>query len=240
MTNTRRKQHKMFIGTVLAVILFFITLILSVNIREVSVNGNKHYTKDQLVELLFRDRWDYNSAYCYIKNHFMEKEEIPFIEDYQIEFQGLDQVEVIVHEKSLVGYVYYMDSYMYFDKDGIIVESSSDKLDGIPWITGLKFGHIVLHKELPVENQQIFNDILNLTQILSTFEIAVDEINFNSMGQATLTLGEITVALGDNTSMEGKIAALNDQLPHLQGRSGTLLLDNYDETNHKWSSFIEK
>ena len=33
-------------------------------------------------------------------------------------------MEVIIYEKSVVGYVSYMSSYMYFDKDGIIVELS--------------------------------------------------------------------------------------------------------------------
>ena len=42
-----------------------------------------------------------------------------------------------------MGYVADMSSYMYFDKDGIVVESSSSQLDGVPWVTGLDFGQIV-------------------------------------------------------------------------------------------------
>ena len=57
----------------------------------------------------------------------------------------------MVFEKSVVGYVSYMSSYMYFDKDGIIVESSVEQLPGVPWITGLDFGHIILHQPLPVQ-----------------------------------------------------------------------------------------
>ena len=49
-------------------------------------------------------------------------------------------MEIIIYEKSIVGYVSYMSSYMYFDKDGIVVESSSSQLDGVPWVTGLDFG----------------------------------------------------------------------------------------------------
>ena len=127
-------------------------------------------------------------------------------------------MEIIVYEKSVVGYVSYMGSYMYFDKDGIIVESSSNKLEGIPWVTGLKFGHIALHQPLPVENTRIFDEILNLTQLLSTHEIT-----------ASLILGDITVYLGSNDQMSGKISELKDQLPVLTGLSGTLYLDTYDE-----------
>uniref|UniRef100_UPI000AF596BE hypothetical protein n=1 Tax=Clostridium sp. NkU-1 TaxID=1095009 RepID=UPI000AF596BE len=84
--------------------------------------------------------------FCLYKDRFKKHEQIPFVEDYKIVFQSPVKVEVIVYEKSVVGYVSYMGSYMYFDKDGIIVESSSGKLDGVPWITGLRFGHIALHQ----------------------------------------------------------------------------------------------
>ena len=70
---------------------------------------------------------------------------------------------------------------MYFDKDGIIVESSSNKLPGIPWITGLKYGHIAPAPAPPVENNKIFDEILNLTQALSTHEITVDRISMTLM-----------------------------------------------------------
>ena len=152
------------------------------------------------------------------------------MEDYKLVLKGLTRAELIVYEKSVVGYVSYMSSYMYFDKDGIIVESSSQKLPGVPWINGLKFGHIVLYQKLPVESEWIFQEILNLTQILSIYELSVDKIQYNTLGEATLYMGDIEVILGSNDGLNGKIAELGDMLPQLEGRSGTLYLDNYDET----------
>ncbi len=43
-------------------------------------------------------------------------------------------------------------------------------------------------------------------------------------------MGEIEVILGSNEGLNGKIAELGDMLPQLEGKSGTLYLDNYDET----------
>ena len=85
-------------------------------------------------------------------------------------------VEIVIYEKNVVGYVNYMSSRMYFDKDGIIVESTEESLDGIPEITGLSFGSIVLYKELPVENKKVFSEILNLTGSVQSYQIACDEI----------------------------------------------------------------
>lgn len=220
-------------GLIIAVIvgLLLAILVLSVNISEVTITGNKRYTDEQMMEILFPDKASRNSTFCYLKERFGKHETIPFVEDYKIAFQGPGRIEVIIYEKSVVGYVSYMSSYMYFDKDGIIVESANTKLDGIPWITGLQFGHIVLYQKLPVTSEVVFAEILNLTQILSIYELSVDKIQYNSFMEATLYLDEIEVVLGDNESLNGKIAELNDMLPELEGRSGTLYLDVYNETD---------
>lgn len=213
----------------------------SVRITEVTVNGNKKYSAEQIEELIFDSKWGKNSLYCYVQNRFQPHKQIPFIEDYEIVFQSPFQAEIIVYEKSVVGYVSYMSSYMYFDKDGIIVESSSSKLDGIPLVTGLQFGQIVLNRPLPVENAQIFERVMNLTQVLSMFDIRTDQIRYDVYGNATLSVGEIEVSLGDNKDMNGKISRLHDILPELEGLAGTLYLDTYDENNgDKWYSFIRK
>jgi len=111
------------------------------------------------------------------------------------------------------------------------VESANNKLEGIPWITGLEFGHIVLYQKLPVESREIFEEILNLTQILSIYNLQVDKIQYNRFGEATLYVADIEVILGSNEDLNGKIATLGDILPELKGRKGTLNLDTYDETN---------
>lgn len=220
-------------GLLAAVIigLLLVIIVLSVKITDITVTGNKRYTDEQMIQLLFPDNVSRNTGICYLRDRLREHQTIPFVEDYKIVFQGLNKVEIIVYEKSVVGYVSYMSSYMYFDKDGIIVESANRKLPGIPWITGLKFGHIVLYQKLPVESQAIFEEILNLTQILSIFEMEVDKIQYNSFGEATLYMGDIEVILGGNESLNGKIAELNDMLPQLEGLSGTLHLETFDENN---------
>ena len=119
-------------------------------------------------------------------------------------FRSPSDVEVIVYEKSVVGYVSYMNSRMYFDKDGIIVESTSETLPGVPKIAGLSFGHIVLHQPLPVEDISVFDEILNLTQVLSVNEVAVDEIRFNKEKEATLQIRSLKVELGSNSEMNGE------------------------------------
>lgn len=233
MTEAQNEKKKIGIKifAVMIVVLVLFAVVFSVRINEITVMGNERYSDEQMTEILFPDTMSRIPIICYLKDRFGEHEKIPFVEDYEIVFQSPRRVEVIVYEKSIVGYVSYMSSYMYFDKDGIIVESASEKLPGIPWITGLQFGHIVLYHKLPVESEAIFQEILNLTQILSIYKLQVDKIKYDTFGAATLYMDGIEVVLGNNESLNGKIAELYDMLPQLSGRNGVLYLDNYDETN---------
>ncbi len=203
-------------------------VLLFANINTITVSGNQWYTSEQIIDFLFLENSKNNAVIAYIYNRFREKEEIPFVEDYEVIFHNLNEVEIIVYEKSIVGYVSYMSSYMYFDKDGVVVESANEKLLNVPWITGLNFGQIVLYQTLPIDNPKIFENILNLTQILSINEILVDEIFYNQGKDPILQIGEIKVVLGDDREINGKIIELKSILPELNGKKGTLYLDDYD------------
>ncbi|RKD31508.1 cell division protein FtsQ/DivIB [Lacrimispora algidixylanolytica] len=229
MRYLKSSKGKIKIAIATAVLLLVAVVFLSLQIKEIKVTGNKKYTQEQIVNLLFKGSWDRNAIFCIYKDRFQKHEQIPFVEDYKIVFLSPVKVEVIVYEKTVVGFVSYMGSYMYFDKDGIIVESSSAELTGVPRIVGLQYGHIALHQPLPVENGRIFSEILTLTQLLSTHDISVDQIQYDSKGDASLTMEDIKVFLGSNNQMNGKISELKDQLPVLEGLKGTLYLDTYDE-----------
>ena len=197
MRKTQHRRRGKLKLAVLAVILLTAALLLSVRISEITVTGNERYTKEELTQILFPDQWSRNSLFCFLRDRLQEHVQIPFVEDYELVFQGLGKVEVIVYEKSVVGYVSYMSSYMYFDKDGIIVESANEALPGVPLVTGLKFGQIVLYQKLPLEKEETFQQILNLTQVLSVFELKVDRIQYGSYGDITLYLKESRKECGD-------------------------------------------
>ena len=225
------KKSTIIILIITALICALAAFVVLTEIKEVKIEGNEWYTSEEAENLIFPDELSRNSAYAFVNHLLGRKQDIPFVEDYKITFVSPTSVEVIIYEKSIVGYVSYWDSFMYFDKDGIIVDSSSERLSGIPEITGLEFGSIVLYRELPVAEPKIFDDILNLTQLLTTYEIKSDRIDYSDKREATLYLGDIDVELGTSSDMDGKISELRDILPVLEGKKGTLYLDSYDSNS---------
>ncbi len=227
-----KEKRNLALWVAAALVLLAAIAAVCLRITTVTVSGSTRYTPEQMEEYLFQDTWDKNPLVCYLKDRFQPHRQISFVDDYRLVFHGLNTVEVIVYEKSIVGYVSSMSSCMYFDRDGIIVESSTKKLEGVPEITGLKFGHLILHQPLPVEDKSVFQDIMTLTQQLELYQVAVDRIAYNSEKEATLYIGQMEVSLGKGENMDSKISVLNDILtsqPQLPQMEGIIELDNYNE-----------
>lgn len=235
-----RKEVKHLIRMSLFLMLLLVGLILALaRFQSFKVIGNEHYTDEELVQMIFSDPWDTNSFYQFVKERTQPHKPLPFVERYVLHWESPLSMEIIVYEKNVIGYVNYMSSNMYFDKDGIVVESTGERLEGIPEISGLEFGSIVLFKPLPVGNEEVFHDILNLTGALSQYGVACDTISYDSLLNAELRIGDITVELGQNKNMEMKISTLADILPKLSGRKGSLDLSTYIEDRER-ESYIFK
>lgn len=195
---------------------------------KVTFTGSEKYTDEELASYLFTDKKSSNPFVFLFKSKFGECVEIPFIEAYDVEIKGIDEYEVTFYEKSLVGYVEYMGSYKYFDKDGIVVESSSRLIDNVPFVTGIEVDYIVLHSQLPVEDEEVFDLLLDLTQLLSKYEIKVEKINISKDLEMKLYLGSVRVELGTKEDLSDKVMDLKDIIPELNGVSGVLDMKIYD------------
>lgn len=207
--------------------IFLMGLLWSIKISKLEISGNSLYTDEEIEQLVFPNKMSRNTLYCFINTMRGKKESIPFVQDYSVSLLNPFKAEIIIYEKSIIGYVPYLGSNMYFDKDGVVVESSEKLLKGIPMVQGLSFKSVVLYKQLPVSEEKVFSYILKLTQLISAYGIEVDLIKLNTQRDTVLMIGDIEVVLGDYSHTDAKIAELHDILPNIQGLQGTLYLDSY-------------
>lgn len=233
---TKKKSHK---GILLAaaVLVLVAVLLLSVagvfRIKEVAVTGNAYYTKEQIVDFVLEDGYKRNTLYLYFRYKYLSQPEIPFIDTFEVKIDSFQSVSIRVYEKSIVGYVRYLGKNVYFDKDGIVVESSEELMEGIPMISGLSFDQLAMHKALNVKDSAVFNTILNITQLLKKYELKPDEIRFGGTGDLYLQLKDVKVALGEGEHLDEKVARLKQLEPDLLDKAGTLHMESYtDESTH--------
>lgn len=197
-------------------------------IQNVYVEGNIHYTREQIQDIVMDGPLGNNSLYLSLKYRNRGVEDIPFVDVMDVSILSPDTIKITVYEKALAGYVAYMDSYMYFDKDGYVVESSRVKTDGVPQITGLQFESCTLGQKLPVEREDIFASIMDLTKLLSKYELSPDRIYFRDYTEITLFFADVRVALGAGDNLEEKLTVLPTFLQGLAGQSGILRMEKYD------------
>ena len=198
-------------------------------VKTVYVEGNVHYTKEEIQDMVMEGPLGNNSFYLSLQYADKQITDIPFIASMSVEVLSPDTVKIKVFEKTLAGYVVYLDRYLYFDNEGTVVEISGIKTEGVPQITGLSFDHAVLNKPLPVEDASVFGKILTITKTLTKYSLSADRIYFDAKEEVTLYFGSIKVVFGDDSLLDEKIMLLQSLLPKLEGKSGTLNLQNYDE-----------
>lgn len=215
------------IAGVLAGIYYYI--ITAYKVTTVYVDGNIHYSSEEIMDMVMTGRYGDNSLYLSFKYKDKGIEGIPFVEKMDVNILDPNTIRINVYEKALAGYVEYLGRYMYFDKDGIIVESSQKRTAGIPQVTGLKFDYVVLNEPLPIENEEIFKTVLNITQLLDKYELTADKIFFDSDYELTLYFEGVRVTLGNSMEIDQKIMRLQYILPKLEGKSGTLRMENHTE-----------
>lgn len=219
------------IVSVIIVILIFLFFSKTFTVTEVAVTGNRHYTVEQIQDMVMKGRLGHNSIYLYLKYKNKSVEGIPFVERMDVDIVSPSSIAITVYEKSIAGCVEYLDRYIYFDRDGIVVECSELRQNDLPYVTGLSFSHVVMYEPLPVENPEIFKSILNVTQLLSKYEIKSDQIYFDSQENITLYFGKAKVKLGSFENIDEKMIRLQGIAPKMNGLDGTLYMDDYTENS---------
>ena len=178
-------------------------------LENINIIGESCYTDEQIVSLLVKDKPDGYTYLMYLKrNVFNRIELLPFIEKIDIELIDRNSVNVYVYKKALAGCVRHMGQFMHFDREGTVVESSSVRMDNIPEVTGIEFTKVVLNEKLEIEDDSLFVQLMNMTQLLQKFEIDCSEINFDKRNNITIYFDGNIALLGNRELHDGQLACL--------------------------------
>lgn len=231
----RRKRRKIQLYIFLTVTLFIALaayIVVEVfTVERVEVEGNEWYSAVQIEEMVLNDEYSWNSLYVTLKYRLVDIGEVPFVDAMEVSLDNPHTVRIKVYEKGILGYLYIpiLGQNAYFDKDGFVVETSTNIIPGVPKVTGVNCSEVVLYEKLPLEDESILRLLLNLTQTLKKYELEPDEIAFDDKEGAIVYYGNISVIVGEEENLSQKIIRLSHILPQLDGLSGTLHLENWTE-----------
>ncbi len=172
-----------------------------------------------------------NSVLAVLLHGKIDVEDVPFIEGFNITRLNHNTICVSVREKKIVGCIPYLDNYVYFDRNGIFVESSRTRDESVPFFDGLQVDHLVLNEKLPIKGNTILTTAVTLATIFQKNQTVPDHITVDSSYQITLIYGDVTVMLGKDEYLEDKMNRVLAILPKLSGQKGILHMENVTENS---------
>lgn len=201
-------------------------------VKNVEVKGNKLYSDSRIEKWVLNDKYSWNSLYVFFKYKVKETKELPFVDYMKISMKNPHTLQIQVYEKGVLGYVYVssLGKNAYFDKDGFVVELSSDAIEDTVKITGLKIDTAELYEKLPLKDSSVLRTLLNVTQLLDKYEIEPEIIYVTPDGEILLSYGDIQAYVGSNIYLNEKILRLQKILPELKDMKGTLHLETWTES----------
>lgn len=213
---------------VLAVLLFIYRYF---QVKNVTVVGSTHYSDAEIADMVMDGPLGRNSFVLHLRYRNKKTSDIPFVERMDVDIINHETIRITVYERSVAGYVKYLGRYMYFSRDGTIVETSDEPLGGVPEVLGLKYDRIILYEKLPVSDDAVFGRVLNAVQIMEKYGLQADKIYFDPQNNMTIYFGQIRAALGQDQYTDEKISNISRILPELAGKEGTLEMENYNPGN---------
>jgi cell division protein FtsQ len=234
----RKKIHIIPI-IILVILLAGFLYVSTYNLKNIEINGCVLSSEEEIRTVIKRDATMNNTILLYLKNKMGKLEEIPFVAKVDIDFVDKNSIKVDVYEKSVAGCIEYMESYIYFDKDGIVLETSKDRFDGVPYIKGLTVQSWQIGEKLPVDNKKKFDMILNITQLVEKYDLDIQGIEFKADGEVVLRHDNIEIEVGDGSNLAIQMMNLGNILKEVEGKSGVLYMKEYSNDNPT-ASFKEK
>ena len=229
MGETKKRHKWIYIVSCFVILLLLIVFFFSFRITTVKVTGNTYYTEEEIKDHVMGGVLEQNSLLWYLKYRYIGIEDMPFVEKITVTRKSNHKVVLRVYEKSLTASVKYMGQYVYFDKDGIVLEVLGEPIEGVPCIEGITFSGFVLYEKLQVEDEGVFKRILDLSQLLERYQLQVEEIRFAKDNEVVLRSGNVRVYLGNREFYDEQIVALSEIFPKAleQKMSGDIDMENY-------------
>ncbi len=198
-------------------------------VKEITIEGNTFHTEDEIEKMFFSNVLDKNSLTFFLRESLGIKKELPFVREYDTEFTGVGKVEIKIYEKSIVAGIQYMNDFIYFDKEGMVLESTDVKKKDIPIFNVTGLTDFTLYHKVEISNETALDRILKIANLLVHYQLNIDRILFNSRNEPVMYSGEIKILLGKQEDYDNAMQALQSVLKtaRQENVAGEIDLANY-------------
>ena len=223
--NKKTKKITAYIvglGLLVAAVVFFTYY----KVDSVQVRGTTHYSDEEVKKMVLRGPLASNSVLAPMIYSTTDTDDVAFVDAFKVTQINRNTICISVKEKKPVGCIHYLDSYVFFDRNGIFVEGSKTRDESVPYFDGIQVNSVVMDEKLDIKGDSVLNTAVALSTIFQKNEMIPDHIQFDSSYSISLIYGDITVQLGKDEDLEEKMNRVIAILPKLTGKKGILHMES--------------
>lgn len=231
--SKKKKINKKVIGFFSIIILIAIIVVLALtapifNITDITVNGNNQVSTNMIINLSGLRKGE--NIFKFNSTVEQKIKENTYIESVNTKRKLPGTVIISVKERTVKYQINLINSYVYIDKNGYILENSSEKKD-VPVIVGLsiKEDEMLNEKRLKTEDLEKLNDIIKIIDSAKTINIdnLITEINTENKENYVLYLESKgkKINLGDTSNLTNKMLYVKKILEKEEGKTGSAFVN---------------
>lgn len=236
LTLVPKKNNKKIRKLVLLVCLLLVLgagiyfLIVSFSIQRIEISGANTYTDSEIIHAVQAEDYLPNTLVMILENRIFAQTYLPFVEKMTMSYKKPHILRINVKERLRAGVFQYMEKYVYFNEEGMAMESRNHLFEGVPVVTGVEFDKLVLGEKIPVKGDY-FQTIVLITKKISAYELDISEIHFEGEGDITLVSGDYQIYLGNSLYLEDKMSKISSVMESVskKQKKGTIDLHLYTD-----------
>ena len=130
------------------------------------MRGTSHYTDEEVKNMVLRGPMASQiRSLAPLLYSTTNTEDIAYVDAFKVTQLNRNTICISVKEKKTVGCIRYLDSYIYFDRNGIFVEGSQNRDETVPYFDGIQVNSIVMDEKLDIKGDTVLNTAVALSTI---------------------------------------------------------------------------
>ncbi len=228
----RKRIRLIVVSALLALVLLFLVLF---KLDNIEVVGNSRFSDEQIKNYCINEDGFNNTLIYYLMHRKTVTDDVPLLDYVETVYVNRNTIQLVAHEKQAIG-MYQVDDQMYcIDQEGMVIEIvSADESTslGLSVINNLCSSAKQVGENIETEDKSVLYALQALKSTFEKYNMTAQSIDIgeDSDGNKTYTMhfGNITIPLGEDKLLEEKMKRVAAILPKLEGKSGTLHLEYFD------------
>lgn len=227
--NEEKKPILKILIIIASIVLILTFLVFFFRVKNIKFEGNTFYSQEKMMEMFQPSflEWNTLSFFLLEKMHLTPMPE--FVREYEVEYMWPGDISIKLYEKTIIAGIVYNNQYIYFDKDGMVLQSANKPVKNIPLFEIKSVTTFSLYTKVKMEDEDLLERIMNLANLFQHYKVSWDKVQFDDSKNVFLYAKNIKVNMGKRENYDEQVSALSSILPQIlkRNKKGEIDLSNY-------------